>query len=58
VPEQQTLRVHQSPKRVAVIGAGTSGLSFLKVVKDYKRGYDLDWDVVLFEKRHDVGGIW
>ncbi|KAF8311119.1 uncharacterized protein EI90DRAFT_3023867 [Cantharellus anzutake] len=55
VPEQQTLRVHRSPKRVAVIGAGTSGLSFLKVVKDYKRGYDLDWDIVLFEKRHDVG---
>ncbi|KAF8337873.1 uncharacterized protein EI90DRAFT_3118307 [Cantharellus anzutake] len=58
VPEQQTLQVHQSPKRVAVIGAGTSGLSFLKVVKDYKEEYDLDWDVVLFEKRHDVGGIW
>ncbi len=45
-------------KRIAIIGAGPAGLAALKAVLDseeWKEGY---WDVVAFEAREDVGGIW
>lgn len=39
-------------KRVAVIGAGVSGITSVKVCKDY------GFDVVCFEKTEDIGGLW
>jgi NADPH-dependent 2,4-dienoyl-CoA reductase/sulfur reductase-like enzyme len=45
-------------KRIAIIGAGPAGLAALKAVLDsgeWKKGY---WDVVAFEAREDVGGVW
>ena len=45
-------------KRIAVVGGGTSGLSFLKVSKEYQKKYNLSWEVILYEQRHDIGGIW
>jgi dimethylaniline monooxygenase (N-oxide forming) len=39
-------------KKVAVIGAGVSGITSVKVCKDY------GFDVVCFEKSEDIGGLW
>jgi len=38
--------------RVAVIGAGVSGLAAIKCCRDE------GLDVVCFEKRNDLGGLW
>jgi predicted NAD/FAD-binding protein len=45
-------------KRLAVVGGGTAGLSFLKVVHELKEQTHLDWEVVLFEQHDDIGGTW
>jgi FAD-NAD(P)-binding len=46
-------------KRIAIIGAGPSGISalqaFITNLPDETRRM---WQIVLFEKRNDVGGIW
>ncbi|TEB20618.1 FAD/NAD(P)-binding domain-containing protein [Coprinellus micaceus] len=45
-------------KRIVIIGAGPAGLCALKCVLDgegYKNG---DWEVVVFEAREDLGGVW
>ncbi|KAG8911147.1 hypothetical protein FRC01_005884, partial [Tulasnella sp. 417] len=44
----------QRQKRVAVVGGGPAGLAFLRVFKEF----DLDWEVVLFEARDEIGGAW
>ncbi|KAG8985816.1 hypothetical protein FRB90_004435 [Tulasnella sp. 427] len=41
-------------KRVAVVGGGPAGLAFLRVFRES----GLDWEVVLFEARDEVGGVW
>uniref|UniRef100_A0A915K378 Flavin-containing monooxygenase n=1 Tax=Romanomermis culicivorax TaxID=13658 RepID=A0A915K378_ROMCU len=38
--------------KVAIIGAGVSGLICIKVCKDY------GFDIVCFEKTNDIGGLW
>lgn len=38
--------------KIAVIGAGVSGLVSIKICREY------DFDVVCFEKSHDIGGLW
>ncbi|KAF8311122.1 uncharacterized protein EI90DRAFT_3005959, partial [Cantharellus anzutake] len=48
-----------SPKRIVVVGGGAAGISFLKVVREFQEQQkDLNWDVVLYEQRDDMGGIW
>ncbi|MGR8947404.1 MAG: flavin-containing monooxygenase [Gammaproteobacteria bacterium] len=42
----------QPPKRIAVIGAGISGIAVARILKT--AGHD----VVMYEKSHEVGGIW
>ncbi|KAG8955077.1 hypothetical protein FRC04_009534 [Tulasnella sp. 424] len=44
----------QRRKRVAVVGGGPAGLGFLRVFKES----GLDWEVVLFEARDEIGGVW
>ncbi len=45
-------------KRVAVIGAGPSGLAQLRAFQSAKeKGADIP-DIVCFEKQHDWGGLW
>jgi cation diffusion facilitator CzcD-associated flavoprotein CzcO len=56
--DQQVRRPSNAAKRICVIGSGSSGLVAVKVIKEttqYKSG---EWDVVAFEARSDVGGIW
>ena len=44
----------QRQKRVAVIGGGPAGLGFPRVFRES----GLDWEVVLFEARDEIGGVW
>jgi hypothetical protein len=46
-------------KRVAIVGAGTAGVSTLKtLLVDIPENLRRGWEVVVFEQRADVGGIW
>ena len=46
-------------KRVAIIGAGTSGLAALKTfVHDIPKPDGQRWEIEVFEQRNGLGGIW
>lgn len=46
-------------KRIAIVGGGTAGLTMLKTLTaDLPAEVTRDWDIVLFEQREDVGGVW
>ena len=45
-------------KSIAIVGAGSSGLSSLKTFLDVAESKEQDWELVVFERREDVGGIW
>ena len=50
---------YEVSKRIAIVGAGASGISTLKAFitglpEETRQG----WEIVLFEKRDDIGGIW
>lgn len=51
-----------SRKRIAIIGAGAAGLAQAKQVLDAFRtsssGLQDGVDLVVFESRNDVGGVW
>ena len=46
-------------KRIAIVGGGTSGIVMLKtLVEDLPKDVTRTWEIVLFEQRNEVGGIW
>jgi cation diffusion facilitator CzcD-associated flavoprotein CzcO len=46
-------------KRIAIVGGGTGGIVMLKtLVADLPKDMTRTWEIVLFEQRDDVGGIW
>ena len=46
-------------KRIAIVGAGTGGIVMLKtLLDDLPKDITRTWEIVLFEQRDDVGGIW
>ena len=46
-------------KRIAIVGAGTGGIVMLKtLLDDLPKDVTRNWEIVLFEQRDDVGGIW
>src|SRR5882762_8137320 len=50
---------HEVTKRIAIVGAGSSGLSTLRTfVADLPEETRQGWQIVIFEKRNDIGGIW
>lgn len=49
--------VHAS-KSVAVVGAGSAGLAMLRALVDLQEELHDTLDIVLYEQRRDVGGIW
>ena len=51
-------QVQQPHKRICVIGAGSSGLTALKVIKETKQYKIGEWSVVAYEARDGIGGIW
>lgn len=46
------------PKSIAIIGAGSAGLAMLKTVLDLPAHSAEKWEVVLYEDRESVGGVW
>ena len=55
LPDFSTNVVHEQ-KTIAIIGAGSAGLAMLKTLLDIPE-HNL-WNIVLFEERENVGGIW
>jgi cation diffusion facilitator CzcD-associated flavoprotein CzcO len=45
-------------KKIIIIGGGAAGLASLQAVlatTEHQRG---EWEVILFEEREDIGGVW
>ncbi|KAI0052406.1 FAD/NAD-P-binding domain-containing protein [Auriscalpium vulgare] len=56
---QTPFEVHAPSKRIAIIGAGTGGISMLKTIMgDLPEEAREGWEVVIYEQRNDIGGIW
>ncbi|KAH7926419.1 FAD/NAD(P)-binding domain-containing protein [Leucogyrophana mollusca] len=47
-----------SPKSVGIVGAGSAGLAVLKTLLDLPEDTRKGWDIILYEQRRQVGGIW
>ncbi|KAI5120008.1 hypothetical protein M0805_008469 [Coniferiporia weirii] len=45
-------------KSIAIVGAGSAGLAMLKVLLDLPENVRRGWEIVLFEERMGVGGVW
>jgi heterodisulfide reductase subunit A-like polyferredoxin len=45
-------------KSILIIGGGNAGLGSLKTFLDVPARIRRDWDIVLYEKRDEIGGIW
>lgn len=50
----------KSTVRIAIIGAGASGLTALKSLLEMSRRADVDRQlhIVVYEKNPEVGGVW
>lgn len=48
----------QTAKSIAIVGAGSAGLAMLKTLLDLPEETRRNWDIVLYEQRRNVGGIW
>ncbi|KZV77786.1 hypothetical protein EXIGLDRAFT_847974, partial [Exidia glandulosa HHB12029] len=46
------------PKRVAIVGMGAGGISSLKALAALPEQMRAGWEIVAFEKREAVGGLW
>lgn len=56
-PNSDVADIH-APKSIAIVGAGSAGLAMLKTLLDLSDSTRSGWNIVLFEQRHDLGGIW
>lgn len=45
-------------KSIAIVGAGSAGLAALKAILDLPPETRAGWEVVLYERRRAVGGVW
>lgn len=45
-------------KRIAIVGAGTAGIGALIGLKNVPEEVRAGWEIDLFERREDVGGVW
>ncbi|KAI6010740.1 hypothetical protein F5J12DRAFT_821430 [Pisolithus orientalis] len=46
------------PGQFVIVGAGSAGLAMLKTLLDLPVETRAEWDIVLYEQRRDIGGIW
>ena len=49
---------HAPSKSIAIVGAGSAGIAVLKTLLDLPEDVRATWDIVLYEQRVDVGGLW
>jgi cation diffusion facilitator CzcD-associated flavoprotein CzcO len=47
-----------SKKRIVIIGAGSAGLVALKTLREAKPFQRGEWEIIVFEQREALGGIW
>ena len=45
-------------KSIAIVGAGSAGLAALKALLDLPEETRQGWEIVLYEQRRGVGGVW
>lgn len=45
-------------KSIAIVGAGSAGLAALKALLDLPEETRQGWEIILFEQRRGVGGVW
>ncbi|KDQ05816.1 hypothetical protein BOTBODRAFT_122237 [Botryobasidium botryosum FD-172 SS1] len=45
-------------KSIAIVGAGTAGLAALKSLLDLPIEVRSGWEIILYEQRRGVGGVW
>lgn len=45
-------------KSIAIVGAGAAGQAALKALLDLPASTRRDWDIVVYERRAHVGGVW
>ncbi|KDQ09019.1 hypothetical protein BOTBODRAFT_69400 [Botryobasidium botryosum FD-172 SS1] len=45
-------------KRIAIVGAGAAGLASLRVFLEEPASKQGHWEIIAFEARDDIGGIW
>lgn len=56
--QQEVFSNAQSSKSIAIVGAGSAGLAILKTLLDLPYEVRQEWDIVLYEQRRQVGGVW
>ncbi|KIP05566.1 hypothetical protein PHLGIDRAFT_25039 [Phlebiopsis gigantea 11061_1 CR5-6] len=55
---QQSIVPPLSSQSIAIVGAGSGGLAILKTLLDLPEDVRSTWEIVLYERRKDVGGLW
>jgi len=48
----------EKPLRICIIGGGAGGLGALKIFKDMPEYRTGKWEIVVFEARNNLGGVW
>lgn len=48
----------KASKSIAIVGAGSGGLAILKTILDLPADVREGWEVVVYDERLDVGGLW
>ncbi|KAI0629833.1 FAD/NAD-P-binding domain-containing protein [Trametes polyzona] len=48
----------RASKSIAIVGAGSGGLAILKTLLDLPPEVRQGWEIVLYDQRRDVGGLW
>lgn len=57
VPSQQPIS-STATKSIAIVGAGASGQAMLKNFLDLPLETRKDWEIILYERREHIGGVW
>lgn len=56
--QQEVFSNARSSKSIAIVGAGSAGLAILKTLLDLPYEIRQGWNIVLYEQRRQVGGVW
>ncbi|OSD02500.1 FAD/NAD-P-binding domain-containing protein [Trametes coccinea BRFM310] len=57
-PPQSAAHGPRPSKSIAIVGAGSAGLAILKTLLDLPSDVREGWEIVLYDQRRDVGGLW